>query len=395
MDARNFQLRRSARHENSLPLDSNGLTLTGGGITIDRTPQRGLWNSRVPLPNSTTVADSFPDRREFGGGVFSSLTIGIDGLPVIAYREHEESVGETNRGHLNVLHCGNADCTSGNTVTTLDATEDTGWHASIAIGSDGLPVIAYHDFVNTPPNNGFRNLKVAKCGDLACSAGSTITTVDSGFAAFSSITIGREGFPVIAYSRPLGTSVPLLHVAACKNASCNSNNLVGIVSSGHAEDTPIAVGADGGLVISYFELKNQNLRVAWCTQAATDKQCSDLTVTTVDSAGDVGPNNSITIGEDGLPVISYFDRTRSAVKVAKCGNPACRCARGEYHGPYAYRHWRENGRQRKDYVARDRISEVLACIENRKRLAAPPWRVRQVLAGLWRIEKESISWPAT
>ncbi len=79
----------------------------------------------------------------------------------------------------------------------------------------------------------------------------------------------------------------------------------------------------------------------------------------------------------------------------KCGNPACRCARGEPHGPYAYRHWRENGRQRKVYVARDRISEVLARIENRKRLAAPPWRVRQVLAGLWRIEKEVISWPAT
>ena len=79
----------------------------------------------------------------------------------------------------------------------------------------------------------------------------------------------------------------------------------------------------------------------------------------------------------------------------KCGNRECRCARGELHGPYAYRHWRENGRQRKAYVARDRVSDVLAGIESRRRLAAPAWSVRQTLADLQRIEKEVISWPTT
>jgi hypothetical protein len=35
----------------------------------------------------------------------------------------------------------------------------------------------------------------------------------------------------------------------------------------------------------------------------------------------------------------------------RCGNPDCRCARGELHGPYWYRFWRDqNGRLRKEYV---------------------------------------------
>ena len=36
----------------------------------------------------------------------------------------------------------------------------------------------------------------------------------------------------------------------------------------------------------------------------------------------------------------------------KCGKPACKCARGQLHGPYAYRYWREDGRLRKAYVGR-------------------------------------------
>lgn len=43
-----------------------------------------------------------------------------------------------------------------------------------------------------------------------------------------------------------------------------------------------------------------------------------------------------------------------------CGKLACRCARGEPHGPYHYRFWRERGRLRKAYVARHDVEEVRA-----------------------------------
>jgi hypothetical protein len=47
------------------------------------------------------------------------------------------------------------------------------------------------------------------------------------------------------------------------------------------------------------------------------------TITTVDSGEDVGYYPSITIGTDGLPVISYLDVTNRNMKVAKCANPFC------------------------------------------------------------------------
>jgi hypothetical protein len=43
----------------------------------------------------------------------------------------------------------------------------------------------------------------------------------------------------------------------------------------------------------------------------------------------------------------------------RCGRARCRCRRGFLHGPYVYRRWREDGRQRKAYVPMKRLSEVL------------------------------------
>lgn len=42
------------------------------------------------------------------------------------------------------------------------------------------------------------------------------------------------------------------------------------------------------------------------------------------------------------------------------GRPDCRCARGELHGPYFYRFWREGGRLRKQYVKRPDMEQVRA-----------------------------------
>ncbi len=52
----------------------------------------------------------------------------------------------------------------------------------------------------------------------------------------------------------------------------------------------------------------------------------------------------------------------------RCGKPNCRCARGELHGPYYYRRWRDAfGRQRKAYVPRDRLREVRSALEKARR----------------------------
>ena len=85
------------------------------------------------------------------------------------------------------------------------------------------------------------------------------------------------------------------------------------------DHTSITIGADGLPIISYYDGGNQNLKVAHCDDIA----CASKTDVTLDSDGDVGKYTSITIGADGLPIISYYDGGNQNLKVAKCSNALC------------------------------------------------------------------------
>jgi hypothetical protein len=91
----------------------------------------------------------------------------------------------------------------------------------------------------------------------------------------------------------------------------------------HAGDvgqySSVTIGIDGLPLISYYDATNGNLKVAHCSNSA----CTSATRTTVDHAGDVGQYSSVTIGTDGLPLISYYDATNSDLKVAHCSNLFC------------------------------------------------------------------------
>jgi hypothetical protein len=69
-----------------------------------------------------------------------------------------------------------------------------------------------------------------------------------------------------------------------------------------------------------------------------------------------------------------------------CGRQSCRCARGELHGPYHYRFWREGGRLRKAYVRPAQLEEVRARCEARRQ------RRRQLRAGwdTWRALRAAV-----
>lgn len=276
------------------------LTLSGG-IMIDGSAQRGAWNSRVPKANVSTTIDSGGDV-----GRDASITVGADGLPVIAYRDASNL-------DLKVIKCGNAACSSGNTTTSVDTAGDVGYETSIAIGTDGFPVISYFDNTNA-------DLKVYTCSTASCNAGSaaSVDTVGSVGLA-SSITIGTDGFPVVSYR---DNSNEDLKVTKCGNAACSAGNTTTSVDTvgSVANYTSIAIGTDGFPIIAFLDLTNYNLRVSKCANAA----CSGApTTTSIDTVGDVGAYPSITIGEDGFAVIAYFDTTNTDLKVYKCNNATC------------------------------------------------------------------------
>src|SRR6185295_18115081 len=86
--------------------------------------------------------------------------------------------------------------------------------------------------------------------------------------------------------------------------------------------TAVTIGSDGMGLISYHDVTNRSLKVAHCS----DRACHSATLSTLDSAGEVGQYTSVTIGADGLGLISYQDVTNRALKVAHCSNHVCSAA---------------------------------------------------------------------
>jgi hypothetical protein len=81
--------------------------------------------------------------------------------------------------------------------------------------------------------------------------------------------------------------------------------------------TSIAIGTDSNPVISYYDLGNADLKVAFCK----DVKCNNdkVKLTRVDTVGLVGSHTSMAIGTDNNPVISYLDETNNDLKVAVVG----------------------------------------------------------------------------
>jgi len=249
-------------------------------------------------------------------GSYSSLAKDTSGLPIISYLD-------TSNYELEFLHCGDTLCNSGNSLTTLDTVTPPGSvyihlsSTSVALGSDNLPVISYTTLSSF---SGLLELDVVHCGNLDCEIGNTISTVDYsnngalGSIGFSSLAIAPDGYPIISYQ-----DSPNLRIAKCHNTDCSVASNVA-VDSVVGYWTSITIGADNLPIISYIDGVNWDLKVAHC---GTLDCTSGNTITTVDSLGFIGYWTSITIGADNLPIISYHDSTNKDLKVAHCGTLDC------------------------------------------------------------------------
>ena len=71
-----------------------------------------------------------------------------------------------------ITKCGNTACSSGNTTTQISDGDTIGRFTSLAIGADGLPIIAYRNQSDT-------DLMITKCADSSC-VGATGTALTGG-----------------------------------------------------------------------------------------------------------------------------------------------------------------------------------------------------------------------
>ena len=201
--------------------------------------------------------------------------------------------------------------------TTLDGSGNVGQYSSVTIGADGLGLISYYDETNG-------DLKVAHCSNSACTT-ATLTTVDraGNVGQYSSVTIGADGLGLISYYDETNGDLKVAHCSALACTSATLTTLTFLQSEGNVGQFTSVTNVGGQGLISYYDSTDQNLKVALCPDVA----CTSATLTTTpDRKGNVGQYSSVTIGTDGLGLISYYDETNGDLKVAHCSDSACTTA---------------------------------------------------------------------
>jgi hypothetical protein len=293
-------------------------------------------------------------------GATSSLALDGSGNPVVSYYD------VTNHD-LKVLHCGNANCTAGNSITSPDTTGDVGWSTSMALDSSGNPVVAYCDSTNvdlkvmhcndancagggesiTSPDTSacggnslvldssgypvvsYAGLKVLHCNDPNCAGGDeSITTPDAGTYSETSLALDGSGYPVVSYTdSTIGWRLKVMH---CNDVNCAGGN-ESIVYPDPAPITcrysSLALDSSGYPVVSYYDIEGsrQNLKLLHCDDAncAGDESSN---IISPDTVGDVGQFTSLELDGSGYPVVSYYDNTDKVLKLLRCDTPTCATA---------------------------------------------------------------------
>src|SRR5207249_7277613 len=105
----------------------------------------------------------------------------------------------------------------------------------------------------------------------------------------------------------------------CSDATTTRVDTTGLVG----DSSSITVGADGLALISYRDATNNALKTAHCLNVT----CSTATTATVDGGlGTISDPTSIRVGADGLGLISYLDGSRGHLKIAHCVDVSCAAA---------------------------------------------------------------------
>ena len=330
-----------------------------------------LMLSGLPAPSAYAQTCSFDDGNaslEVEGLILTRYALGITGAPLVASTNINALDAPTVEATINCPSCG-LNITGNAMMTVADATiisrklagfSGAALTDNLALGSGtrNTPA-AVQSFLlagcgatggtvtSITAGTGLTGGTITASGTIAvdttfvqrrvsstCGAGTFITAIAAdGTVTCAVAPAGATGAtgpqgpagPVGA-TGPQGPAGPVGATGATGSAGLVSNPFAStgttVDSGGNVgSHTSITLGADGLPVISYYDATNGDLKVAKCINAA----CTGASaVSTLDSVGNnVGQFTSITLGADGLPVISYYDITNGDLKVAKCTSASC------------------------------------------------------------------------
>lgn len=283
--------------ETSIAIGSDGLAVISHS-NLTAHALRVTHCNDVPCTSATSLTVT-------AGGAETSLAIGADGFPVIAH---------TAGSGLLVTRCSTVTC-SVSTTNAPDPQAGTGNFVALAIGADGLPIVSHLD-------SAVGGLRITHCTNAACTA-AVSTTVDdpaNTVGVESAIAIGSDGLAVIAH---YDISADDLRVTHCGNAVCTSATSTTVDAAGFVGQTPaIAIGTDGLAFITHTDIGARTLRASACRNVS----CTQAMSVTIDGPRGslVGFASAVAIGADGLPVVAHNDLSGgSTLRVTKCGSRTC------------------------------------------------------------------------
>jgi hypothetical protein len=274
-------------------------------IGIDGFPVIAYKNSfgGITIAHCTDVACASGGVASFDGGIgadSASITIGADGIPIVSYQRFPSD------GDLAFARCANVACSSVITLVLLDGTGNTGFGNTIAIGADGLPVVTYRR-AGTPGT-----AMLVHCADAACAAVDTPVAVGAIAAQTNvlnpTIAIGANGLPLVAYASETNAlpAVSDVVVAACNNAGCTTSVKHTISSTrGNGVEAVAALGLDGRAVIAsivHNGVDPMTAEVMRCTDAACTTGVAISSTPLAD-----GTYTSMAMGVDGTPLFAVRD----------------------------------------------------------------------------------------
>ena len=263
-------------------------------------------NLRPPFRINATLGPA-------ASGKYSSMVIGVDGLPLIAF--YNQGTAD-----LQIAKCTTIDCESA-IISTLDSAGDVGQFPSLAIGSDGLGVMSYFDATNGA-------LKLAKCNDIDCST-AILKVVDStnNSGKFSSLVVGGplNLSPKIAYFDE--TSADLKY-ARCNDGTCSSPTIETVATTGNVGQwAALTLVQSQAPNIAFYDATSRTLNVAACTGAFGS--CTSSVITGIETApvGSTLDGIAISTGLDGFAVMSYEVKVTAtgsgSGRIAICTNQNC------------------------------------------------------------------------